>query len=246
MKKHADAIKAVDRAIEFEESIEALFQKTDAFIEWEKFDEAVRTAHRATEVKPEDNSVREKLKKAEIALKQSKTKNYYKILGVARNADKKEIKKAYKEQALIWHPDKNADNQEEAETKFMEIAEAYEVLGSDELRPRYDRGEDVFDKNGGGGGGSTFSIVEVVGSISNREGGSSSTSILIIKKFFWFGVNFLLDRIKRLRPRTPQTRSTSARANARLSTNRHAPCTSRLLDRPHSATQKSAPPDSRH
>ena len=156
MKKHADAIKAVDRAIEFEESIEALFQKTDAFIEWEKFDEAVRTAHRATEVKPEDNSVREKLKKAEIALKQSKTKNYYKILGVARNADKKEIKKAYKEQALIWHPDKNADNQEEAETKFMEIAEAYEVLGSDELRPRYDRGEDVFDKNGGGGGGQHF------------------------------------------------------------------------------------------
>ena len=55
--------------------------------------------------------------------------------------------------ALKWHPDKNADNQEEAEKKFMDIAEAYEVLSDDELRPRYDLGEDVMDKNKNGGGG---------------------------------------------------------------------------------------------
>ncbi|GMI22816.1 hypothetical protein TeGR_g12290 [Tetraparma gracilis] len=54
---------------------------------------------------------------------------------------------------MVWHPDKNQGNEEEAEKKFQDIAEAYEVLSDDELRPRYDRGEDVMDKNGGGGGG---------------------------------------------------------------------------------------------
>lgn len=41
--------------------------------------------------------------------------------------------------ALQWHPDKNADNAEEAEKKFMDIAEAYEILGDDEMRTKYDR-----------------------------------------------------------------------------------------------------------
>ena len=57
---------------------------------------------------------------------------------------------------MEWHPDKNKGNEEEAEKKFSEIAEAYEVLSSDELRPRYDRGEDVMDNSGGGGGHGGF------------------------------------------------------------------------------------------
>jgi curved DNA-binding protein CbpA len=67
-------------------------------------------------------------------LKQSKTKDYYKILGITRNADKSEVKKGYKKQAMVWHPDKNKGNEEEAEKKFQEIAEAYEVLSDDEVR----------------------------------------------------------------------------------------------------------------
>lgn len=94
----------------------------------------------------------ERLRKAEIALKQSKEKNYYKILGVPRTADKKRIKKAYRELALKWHPDK-ADDKEMAEKKFQDISEAYEVLSDEELRAKYDRGEPVFDNQGGGGGG---------------------------------------------------------------------------------------------
>merc|ERR1739841_36030 len=82
----------------------------------------------------------------------SKTKNYYKILGVSRNADAKEIKKAYKKMAIQYHPDKNPDNQEEAQKKFQEVAEAHEVLSNDEMRAKYDRGEDVFENQGGGGG----------------------------------------------------------------------------------------------
>lgn len=91
------------------------------------------------------------MQKAQIALKQSKEKNYYKILGVPRTADKKAIKSAYRKLALEWHPDKNEDK-EKAEQMFQDISEAYEVLSDEEMRAKYDRGEDVFDNQGGGGG----------------------------------------------------------------------------------------------
>ena len=70
-----------------------------------------------------------------------------------RTAKLKEIKKAYREQALVWHPDKHQgdDEKESAEKKFQEVAEAYEVLSDTEKRQKYDRGEDVFENQGGGG-----------------------------------------------------------------------------------------------
>lgn len=92
------------------------------------------------------------MQEAEVALKQSKEKNYYKILGVSRQANKKEIKKAYRDLALKWHPDKN-DDKETAEKMFQDVGEAYEVLSDEETRAKYDRGEAVFENQGGGGGG---------------------------------------------------------------------------------------------
>ncbi len=65
-------------------------------------------------------------------------KDYYDVLGVSRTASVTEIKKAYRKLALKHHPDKNPDNQE-AEDKFKEAAEAYEVLSNEEKRARYDR-----------------------------------------------------------------------------------------------------------
>ena len=55
-------------------------------------------------------------------------KDYYKILGVKRNAKGKDLKKAYRKLALKWHPDKNIANKELATKKFTAISEAYEVL----------------------------------------------------------------------------------------------------------------------
>ena len=98
-------------------------------------------------------NAQQKLREAEVALKQSKEKNYYKILGLSRQATKSEIKKSYRELALKWHPDKNTDNVEQAEKMFQDIGEAYEVLSNDETRAKYDRGEPVFENQGGGGGG---------------------------------------------------------------------------------------------
>ena len=121
------------------------------------------------------------MEEAQVALKQSKEKNYYKILGVPRNADLKQIKKEYKKLALQWHPDKNEDK-EKAEKMFQDISEAYgeliellvhlipwslqlisyipscskEILSDKELRAKYDRGEPVFENQGGGGGAHHF------------------------------------------------------------------------------------------
>jgi DnaJ-class molecular chaperone len=55
-------------------------------------------------------------------------KNYYEMLELPKNASEADIKKAYRRLALKWHPDKNPDNQKEAEKRFKEISEAYEVL----------------------------------------------------------------------------------------------------------------------
>ena len=79
-------------------------------------------------------------------------RDYYEILGVTRNANESEIKKAYRQMALKYHPDKNPGNKE-AEEKFKEAAEAYEVLSNAEKRARYDQfGHDGL-RNGGGQGG---------------------------------------------------------------------------------------------
>ncbi|GBG26359.1 DnaJ-like subfamily C member 3 [Hondaea fermentalgiana] len=116
------------------------------------FEEAVRAWHRAAEVEHDNRKVRDGLHRAEVALKQSKQKNYYKILGVARNADGGTIKKAYRKLAKETHPDRHGEKTEEErkllQEKFELIAESYEVLSDDELRAKYDRGEDVFENQG--------------------------------------------------------------------------------------------------
>ena len=78
-------------------------------------------------------------------------RDYYEVLGVSKNADASEIKKAYRKLALQYHPDKNPGNKE-AEEKFKEAAEAYDVLGNEEKRRRYDQ----FGHAGMGGGAGGF------------------------------------------------------------------------------------------
>jgi molecular chaperone DnaJ len=79
-------------------------------------------------------------------------RDYYEILGVSREATKEEIKKAYRKQALKYHPDKNPGDKK-SEENFKEAAEAYEVLSNDEKKARYDR----YGHAGMGGAGNGFS-----------------------------------------------------------------------------------------
>ncbi|XP_006008955.1 dnaJ homolog subfamily B member 2 [Latimeria chalumnae] len=79
--------------------------------------------------------------------------DYYNILGVPQGASQDEIKKAYRKLALKWHPDKNPESKEQAEQKFKEIAEAYEVLSDKNKRDTYDRyGKDGVGEAGGSRG----------------------------------------------------------------------------------------------
>jgi len=66
-------------------------------------------------------------------------RSYYDVLGVGKSSSEQEIKKAYRKLALQWHPDKNPNNKSEAENKFKQIAEAYEVLSDKSKRSIYDR-----------------------------------------------------------------------------------------------------------
>lgn len=86
-----------------------------------------------------------------------KKRDYYEVLGVGKSAGADEIKKAYRKKALQYHPDRNPGDKE-AEAKFKEVGEAYEVLSNDEKRSRYDQfgfaGVDPnFNPNAGGFGG---------------------------------------------------------------------------------------------
>mmetsp|Transcript_32899 Transcript_32899/g.79978 ORF Transcript_32899/g.79978 Transcript_32899/m.79978 type:complete len:392 (-) Transcript_32899:59-1234(-) len=97
--------------------------------------------------------------------------DFYKLLGVGRDASKKEIKKAYRQKSLEYHPDKNKE--EGAAEKFAEINRAYEVLSDEELKQVYDRhGEEGLkqhEQRGAGGGGGGFDPFEQFFGFGNRQ-----------------------------------------------------------------------------
>ncbi|CAK4766599.1 unnamed protein product [Aphanomyces euteiches] len=81
-------------------------------------------------------------------------KDYYQVLGVKRDATDDELKKAYRKMALKWHPDKNVNNKEQAQLKFQEVNEAYEVLSDKQKRTIYDQfGEEGLKGGMPGNGG---------------------------------------------------------------------------------------------
>jgi len=135
------------------------FRRAKTYLDLEQFEEAVRdyeTAFKAD--KSREN--KKMLHDAKLALKKSKRKDYYKILGVDKNASEEDIKKAYKKRALEHHPDRHSHATEaekkEQEVKFKEVGEAYGVLLDAKKRARYDNGQDMEDDMMDGHGFSTM------------------------------------------------------------------------------------------
>ncbi|KAI0317606.1 hypothetical protein OF83DRAFT_1120519 [Amylostereum chailletii] len=136
--------------------IDALLGKGEALLVNEEWEEAVRTFERAWDASGGGNrEIHARLTKAQRLLKQSRQKDYYKVLGVSRDADDKTIKKAYRRAVMSAHPDKGG-----SEAKMATVNEAYEVLSKPELRQRFDNGDDPNDPTsgqpGGGGGPNPF------------------------------------------------------------------------------------------
>ena len=107
--------------------------------------------------------------------------DYYQVLNVGENVSADEVKKAYRKLAIKYHPDKNPDNPE-AEDKFKEASEAFEVLGDQEKRSRYDQFGHAAEGMGsgmggfGGAGGSGFGDVfgDIFSEFFSGSGGSST------------------------------------------------------------------------
>ncbi len=100
-------------------------------------------------------------------------RDYYEILGVDKSATKDEMKKAYRKIAIKYHPDKNPDDKE-AEEKFKEAAEAYDVLSDDEKRQRYDRfGHEGVGGAGGGFGGGGMNMDDIFSQFGDIFGGGN-------------------------------------------------------------------------
>ncbi len=98
-------------------------------------------------------------------------RDYYEILGVAKNAGEAEIKKAYRQMALKYHPDKNPGNKE-AEEMFKEAAEAYEILSNNEKRQRYDQFGHK-GVNGAAGGAGGMNMEDIFSHFGDIFGGGS-------------------------------------------------------------------------
>src|ERR1035437_9959122 len=97
-------------------------------------------------------------------------KDYYEVLGVSKGATKEEIKKAYRKQALKFHPDKNPGDKK-SEENFKEAAEAYEVLSDEEKKNRYDRyGHAGMGNNGGGFSGQGMTMDDIFSSFGDIFG----------------------------------------------------------------------------
>jgi DnaJ homolog subfamily C member 7 len=132
LKDYKGAIADCERAISLDPTYtKAKKTKATALGQSGDWESAVRELKELPEQDPQDGSIAKELRKAELELKKSKRKDYYKILGVEKDADENQIKKAYRKAAIIHHPDKNPDDEQAAE-RFKDIGEAYETLSDPE------------------------------------------------------------------------------------------------------------------
>jgi len=113
-----------------ENDIDVLCDRAEAYIIDEQYDEAIADFQKAHTANPESQRAREGVERSKKLLKQTQRRDYYKILGLRRNANKRDIMKAYRKLAAQWHPDNFAedDDKKRAEAKFINIAAAKEVL----------------------------------------------------------------------------------------------------------------------
>lgn len=148
-----ETAEACTAALELDENyVKALLRRAKCYTELGEYEEAVKDYERLYKI-DKSKQTKQLLHEAKMALKRSKRKDYYKILGVDKSASTDDIKKAYRKRALVHHPDRHASATEverrEQERRFKEIGEAYGILSDPKKRKRYDDGHDLHDDGAG-------------------------------------------------------------------------------------------------
>ena len=139
-------------------SMASMLLHAEALLLNDQFEAAMKEHRKVLEMDEHSQEARKGLEQAEKLYKRSKEIDYYKLLNVSRGASSREIKRAYHKLAVEYHPDKNIDDpatadvdeREQAQNKFKAVAQAYEVLSDEDMRRKYDAGEDVTGQPGEG------------------------------------------------------------------------------------------------
>lgn len=128
--------------------LKVLVLRAKSHSDMEMYEECVKDYEAALKIE-KTMEIKTALRDAKNALKRSKRKDYYKILGIDKNASDDEIKKAYRKRALVHHPDRHAsatdEEKREQEKKFKEVGEAYAILSDPQKKTRFDNGQDMDD-----------------------------------------------------------------------------------------------------
>ena len=146
-KRDAEALVACEEAADVAPSdIEPLMVRARILRAQGKWDEAIYEFNKAKQIQPRNGQIHRELGETERQKKVATRKDYYKLLGVPRTASVKQMKKAYKLLAIKYHSDSTKlEDKDEAHRMFIEVGEAWDVLGDEQNRARYDRGESYED-----------------------------------------------------------------------------------------------------
>ncbi|NIG58239.1 hypothetical protein BU61_877 [Pontoporia blainvillei] len=147
LKKLDDAIEDCTNAVKLDDTyIKAYLRRGQCYMDTEHYEEAVQDYEKVYQME-KTKEHKQLLKNAQLEVKKSQRKDYYKLLGVDKNASEDEIKKAYRKRALMHHPDHHsgaiAEVQKEKEKKFKEVREAFTILCDPKKKTHYDSEQDL-------------------------------------------------------------------------------------------------------
>ena len=160
LKKNKEALRDSNQSIKLNPFYARGYVKRgNVYMELKMYDDAKADFQKAKELDPNVSGVEGYLNDAKNEAEKARKRDYYAILGVDRNADEHEIKRAYKKMAMKYHPDRNAESEETkkmAEKKFIDVNDAYSVLSDPKKKRMYDQGVDPLNPEEASGGGMHF------------------------------------------------------------------------------------------
>jgi len=146
LNNNMEALKDINQSIALNDKYtKAYLRRGNIYMSFKMFEEARYDFQKVKEREPTNQEAIKSLDEAKKEEKKAKKRDYYQILGVAKDASEQEIKKAYKKLAIKWHPDKNTESEESqklAEKTFRDINDAYTVLSDTKKKQMFDSGVD--------------------------------------------------------------------------------------------------------